>query len=176
MFSIRQDMAGNISLDTTGVAGSSSDHGHIALFTLITAPVLRSVDPIQVTLFFKERETYELEIEKKQSEVRTWQMTPYTASIHRSLLKRLIFMGHFDEFDREATVDSLRSEHIKEYLLGLVQNKDTLHDPAQIRKAMEGLRFPSETTASAARITTYCADVFESLKVIGYGSFKSDSP
>lgn len=99
-------------------------------------------------------------------------MTPYTASIHRSLLKHHVFMGNFDDIDSEGTVESLTSEQIKGYLLVFIRNEDTWHDRAQIREAMEGLTFPTEFTDPASRITTYCADKFERLDAIDYGSFQ----
>lgn len=56
-------------------AGAASEHAQIALFTPIAAPILRSVDPIQVAKFFKERERYELEVESKQLELPSLQVT-----------------------------------------------------------------------------------------------------
>lgn len=56
-------------------------------------------------------------IKGKQLEVPKVLMTPYTASIVRSLLKHLQIMGTREEIDREAKVHSLTSEQIKQYLL-----------------------------------------------------------
>lgn len=101
---------------TTGAAGSSSNHGQIAHFTSVLAPVLRLVDPIQVAKFVKKREIYELEIKSKQPEVTALRMTPYRDSIDRSLIWHLVFMCYVDDIP-EATVDSLTIEHVKEYLI-----------------------------------------------------------
>lgn len=40
---------------------------------------------------------------------------------------------------------------------------------------MKEVRSPSIFKDSAARMTTYCADVFERLDEIGYGNFTSDN-
>lgn len=55
--------------DKGGQAGAASEHAQIALFNLIAAPILRSVDPIQVQTFFKECDRCELEVQRKQEEV-----------------------------------------------------------------------------------------------------------
>ena len=69
-----------------------------ALFTPISAPILRSVDPVEIARFIKERDRYEVEIESKQGELPNLKLLPYQASIDRSLLKKLLFMGDFEDF------------------------------------------------------------------------------
>ena len=66
----------------------------VSVFAPIAAPVLRSVDPVQVASFLKERERYELEILSKQADLPNLKALPYTASIDRTLLKSLFFMGN----------------------------------------------------------------------------------
>lgn len=156
-------------------AGSSSTHARVALFTPISAPILRSIEPVQVARFLKERERYELEVQSKQTEMPSLLITPYTASVDRSLLKHLLFMGSFDEIAPDATVESLTNEQIKSYLDSLVQNKDA-YEPARLREALAGLSFPVKITDPTARIMTYCADAFERLDAVGYGDFKSENP
>lgn len=166
-------MAGNEGMQP---AGAASEHARVALFTPISAPILRSIDPQQVAKFFKERERYELEVECKQAEIPSLQETPYTASIDRSLLKHLVFMGSFDDVDPNITYETVTSENIKDYLKNLVKNTDKLYDPTRLRDAMAGLKFPGSIRDPAARIITYCADVFERLDAVGYGEFKTENP
>lgn len=157
-------------------AGSALEHASVALFAPITAPVLRSVDPQQVAKFLKERERYELEVEAKQAEVPALTLVPYTASIDRTLLKHLVFMGAFDEIQENATVETLSDVHIKTYIDSLVTTSEDEVDPSRIREALKGLKFPVKIASPSARIMTYCADVFERLDAVGYGDFKTNNP
>lgn len=47
-------------------------------------------------------------------------------------------MRIFDDSDSEATVELLTCKQSKQYLLGIVQNSNQLHDPAQLRETMLG--------------------------------------
>ena len=101
--------------------------GTISLFAPITAPVLRSVDPVQVVRFLKERERYELEIESKQAEVPSLKVLPFTASVDRSLLKNLFYMGKFDDHAPDAaTFSDLTSNQIKAYIDSIVARPTTV--------------------------------------------------
>lgn len=48
-------------------AGFALEHASFALLTPISAPILRSIDPQHVVKFLKECESYDLEVEAKQS-------------------------------------------------------------------------------------------------------------
>lgn len=152
----------------------------MALFTPISASVFRSEDPLQVANVFKQYERYKLEVSSKQVEMPSLQSTPCTASVDRSLLKHLIFMGNFDDVTLDATIGSLTGENIKDYLLSLINNKgnkeDQVYDPVRLCEAMAGLKFPSNIVDPAARITAYCADISERLDAIGYWKFKAENP
>lgn len=78
--------------------------------------------------------------------------------------------------DPEATEESLMDQYINPYLLRLVHQRNQSHDPVLLREAMNQLEFPSYTTYPNARITTYCAEIFERLDAIGYGEFKTKNP
>lgn len=79
--------------------------------------MLSSVDPIDVARFHKEQEKYELEIPSKHVDVPFLKPIPYSASIDRSLLNNLFFMGKFDFIVSEATeVTGLNVVHIKAYI------------------------------------------------------------
>lgn len=103
-------------------------------------------------------------------------MTPYMASIDRSLFKHMVFMGGSDQINPEATPESLTPEQIKGYLLEQVQQKNAPPDLRHSWEAMKGLKFPCSIMDPAALITTYCADVFKSLDAIGYSEFRSENP
>lgn len=49
------------------VTSAAGEHAGVSvtLFSPIAAPILRSVDPVKLTLFLKDRERYELEIVAK---------------------------------------------------------------------------------------------------------------
>lgn len=70
----------------SALAGMSTDRpssdgtaAGVSLCTPIAAPVLRSVDPVKVARFLKERERYALQVP-------TLKVVLYTASIDRTLL------------------------------------------------------------------------------------------
>lgn len=125
---------------------------------------------------FKERDRYELEVESKKAEVPSLQVTPYKASAHHLLLKHLEFMSCFDGLAPEVTFNTLTSDNIEKYLKSLVKNTDQVYDPTQLRDTMVGLKFPVSIRVPAARITTYCADVFERLDSIDCDDFNTENP
>lgn len=100
-------------------------------------------------------------MESKRSKMQSLQLTPYTTRIDRSLLKDLVLMRHFEDIATDETVDTLTRADIKTYLLSLVKPKDQERDPKHLREGMAGCRFPASIGSPSARITTYCADLFE---------------
>lgn len=100
-----QKMAEHDVPGSSSTGGSATENAPVALFTLISPPILRSIDSIQESKVFKVRERYELEVASKQSEIRTLQTAPYTESIDWSLLKHLVYMGSFDDPDPKATAE-----------------------------------------------------------------------
>lgn len=148
------------------------------IFDPIAAPILGGVDPVLVARFLKERERYELEILAKQDEVPTLKMLPYNASIDRTLLKSLFYMGKFDKFAADATsVTDLTDDEIKAYIEFIVARSDTAaFDPSIIESALSGFVMQTKITDADARITTYCAEFFERLESVGCGSIPEDNP
>ncbi len=147
------------------------------LFAPIAAPVLRSVDPVEAARFVRERERYELEITSKQVEMPTLKVLPYTASVDRTLLKSLFYMGKFDEIAKDATnVADLTDTHIETYVKALVTRPDTASfNPTIIKSALVGFAMPKIVDADD-RITTYWADFFERLEGVGCSSFTENNP
>ena len=149
----------------------------VSVFAPIAAPVLCSVDPVQVARFLKERERYELEILSKQADLPNLTALPYTASIDRTLLKSLFFMGKFDNIAKGVeSASSLNNKHIKTYVQSLVSRTDKTLDHVAIEKVLADLSMPMEIADADARITTYCADFFERLESIGCGDFREQNP
>ncbi|MEM1369510.1 MAG: hypothetical protein AAGG02_16175 [Cyanobacteria bacterium P01_H01_bin.15] len=156
-------------------SGSSSHStGAAAIFTPISAPILKSVDPIDVAAFLKERERDEVEITAKKGELPSLSMLPYSASIDRSLLKSLFFMGKFDTIAPKVTeAKDLSDTHIQMYITSIVSSTTREGvDPSVIDQALASLEIPTTIKDPAARITQYCADSFERLEAIGYGDFR----
>ena len=147
-----------------------------ALFTPISPPILRSIDPVEVANFLKERERYEAEVESKRSELPSLKSLPYKASIDRALLKHLLFMQKLDKYAPEATIENLTDEQLQAYLTSLVQRAHTGYEPELIESAIASLSWPDTIIDPDARVTTYCSNFFERLDSVGCGNFKIDNP
>lgn len=142
---------------------STTANAIVAVFTPITQPVLRSVDPVLVANLLKERERYELKVKGKQSEVPTLAIGTWASSIDRSLLKNLVYMGKFATI-APAIADPLllQESHIEKYVKSLVsRNSNSTFEPAVIESALQSLKFPSHIADADARITLYCNELFE---------------
>lgn len=85
-------------------------------------------------------------------------------------------MGNFDDVGPDVNFENLTSENIEQYLRSLVLNKHQIYDPTGLREAMAGLKFLIRIHDPPARITTYCADIFERLDAVVYGEFKTENP
>lgn len=122
----------------------------------IFAPVLRSVGAVEIAHFFKERESYKFEIKSKQAELRFLKSLSYSASIDRSLLENLFFMGKLVDLAPDAnSVKDLSDEVINNFIEAIVkcQDADTV-DPAAIEKALFGFEMPMYILDSDACITS----------------------
>jgi len=152
-------------------ASASATSASVPVFAPIAAPILRSVDTIKVARFLKERERYEIEISAKQAEAPSLKTLPYSASIDRTLLKSLFYMGKFDTVAPDAaTFKDLTDDQIKSYINSLVTRSDTVaFDPTVIEAALSDFTMPTKVLDADARITTYCADFFERLEGVGCG-------
>lgn len=135
---------------------------------------MRSVDPVQVTRFLKERERYELEVKTKKAEIPTLTALPYSASIDRSLLKNLVFMGKFDAIAEDIdSADELTDQQIETFIASFIKRSSTTDiDPNVIDKALEGFGMPMKISNAEARITQFCSDFFDRLENARYGNFR----
>lgn len=112
----------------------------------------------------------------KKAELPSLQVTPYSTSIDQSLLKKLIFMRASEDMKSDATLETVMDEDIENLIRSFTSNESDEVDPALLREAMRGCKFPVQIIGSSTRITTYCADVFNRLEAAGFGDFKSDNP
>lgn len=148
------------------------------LFTPISAPILRSVDPVQVSHLLKERERYEVEVNAKKGEIRTISHLPYTASIDGSLLKSLFYMGKFDMWaPKETNTLQITNQNIKYYVQSIISTvRGTTIDPSVIEKTFLYLSMPLYIADPKARITHFFAEFFECLEAVGCGYFRKTNP
>ena len=103
-------------------------------------------------MFPQERERYELEILSKQAGLPNLKALPYTASIDRTLLKSLFFMGKFDNIAKGVvSASSLTDEHMKTYVQSLVSRTDKTIDHVAIEKVLADLAMPMEIADAGAR-------------------------
>ncbi|CAN8061403.1 unnamed protein product [Agarophyton chilense] len=126
----------------------------------------------KVARFLKERERYELEVTAKQSQVLSLEVLPYKASVDRSLLKSLHYMGKFEKLAPNAqSFKDLTDEVIKTFVESLVKRTESdAFDPTIIESALNGFLMPTKVFDPEARITTYCADFLERLESVGCGT------
>lgn len=146
-----------------------------AIFTPVASPILKSVDPVVASIFLRERERYETEVQSKQLDAPSLTQTPLVAAVDRGLLKNLIFMGNFDFINENITLDNITDDHVKTFITSLVSKGDEEYDPTRIEQALSTLSFPNHVADAEARITTYCSMFFDKLESVGYGEFKSDN-
>jgi len=133
--------------------GASASSGSVAVFAPVAAPILRSLEPIDVAKFLKERERYEVEIEAKKADLPSLKPLPYTASIDRSLLKQVFVIGKLDTIAPDAvTISDLTDDNIKAYIKSLIVAPGTSKaDPTVIKKALQGFSMPMNIEDADAR-------------------------
>lgn len=147
----------------------------VSLFAPKSHSVLTSIDPVKVSFFVKERERYELEIEQKKTKLPTLTVAPFTASIDRTLLKQLVFLGEFDEIALNKSAEELSFKEIKQFVDGIVRKLSSGFDPQCIEKALKGLQMPMHIADPHARVLHFASCFFEQLKQIGYGEFCTEN-
>ena len=148
--------------------GSSADDitnttATVPLFKPVSHPVLKSVDPVQVSLFLKAREQYEQDVSEKQKELPTLTLAPYTSCIDRTLLKHMVLLGEFDKIAPDKTAAQLESANIKKFIEGLVKKPESGYDPQCIDRALKGFRMPMHIADPSARVLHFASGFFERL-------------
>lgn len=134
----------------------------LPVFTPITAPILMSIDPMNVVYFLRERDRYELEVKLKAAEVPSLKVAPFNVSIDRALLKQLLFMKKIRHVAPRATMEKVTSEQIVVYLRSTVCIRNCVN-PDSIEKALAQLRWLSQIDDSDGQVTQYCANFLERL-------------
>jgi len=152
----------------TDTAAASSTPS-VPVFVPVAAPFLTSVDPVDVAVFLKKRESYEREVKSKQAEIPTMTVRPWTASIDLSLLQDLHFMGKFDTIAPSVNeADNLTDEHIKKFITSLVtRSEDSIINPGVIKAALSGLQMPMKIADPDARIPTTALISSTASRVLG---------
>ncbi len=138
--------------------------------------MLRSMDPVKVAAFLKERELYEIEVGEKRKEIPTLTVAPYTVSVDRTLLKNMCFLRRFENIAPGLTYDKLTSNHIRTFIENIVKKDVTNFDHNIVEKALSGLRMTMHIFDPEARVLHFVNDFFERLDGIGYGTFKEKNP
>lgn len=70
---------------------------YIQVFSPVSPPILRSVDPTKVHFSLKEWERYENEVACKRLELPSLTRLPYKAIIDRVLLQNVMSMGELED-------------------------------------------------------------------------------
>lgn len=153
-------------------------NGYVPFFAPITAPILCSVDAVEVARFLKERKRYGIESIAKQAEAPSLRTLLSSASIDRTLLKSVIYIRKFDKIAREAaSAKTPNDEHIKTYVKSLVLRSDlAVVDPSIIKSPLSDFSMSTRILDAEERITTYCTDYFKRLESVGCRSTIESSP
>lgn len=150
--------------------------GTVAVFTQISALVLRSFDPVRVAQLLNKRERYEIEIESKRLEFPSLKPVRPTASIDRSLLRSLIYMGDLETFAFGATAKTVTDQQLEMYIKSVSARDGSDYEPSVITSALKELKYPTDISNAPARITTYCAKFFYIPESVGYEDFRDENP
>lgn len=134
---------------------------------------MRSLDPVKISSFIKERERYDLTIAEKKAELHTLTAAPYTVCIDRALLRNMHFLGEIDAIAPNVSVEQLTSDHINNFIHGLAKKPSSGYDPKSIDNALNGLSMLNHIADAQARILHFANDFVERLEAIGQGSLKS---
>ena len=164
----------------SAAAGAASDHdgteSSVPVFQPISHPVLRSVDPVKVSQFLRDRERYEIEVQERKKEVPTLTTASSRVSVDPGMLRRMHFLGKFKSISPNTAVSDLTSNEIETWVRGMVKNDEKNYDPAIIEKALATLRVPMSIADLEARMMEYCNYFFTRLEYVGYKNFKDDNP
>lgn len=154
-----------------------SQRNTVSVFAPISHPVLRTVDPVKVARFVKEREQYETEVEEKSKEVPNLTKASYKVSVDKSLLETMLFLGKFDSIAPDATsVSDLTDDNIKSLIQSIVTKDDSTFDPKVVDQALSNVAMSMEIADAEARVFQLVHTVFDRLDGVGYGKFKESNP
>lgn len=148
----------------------------ISLFTPISAPILRSVDPAEMAKLLKERERYELEVKSKQSEIPSLKVLPYKASTDHQLRNDLVFTRICDELASDTEAKNLTDGHIEQFAKYIIEKEGVICNYTVLEKALKFLRRRMNINNADVRITQFCCEFFNRLNAVGYEKFRKENP
>lgn len=172
----RDDSLNRTMASTNG--STSQNTATVSVFAPLSVPTLRSVDSVQIARFLNERERYEVGIDAKQLEMSALEVELRTASIDRSLLKNLIFIGNLKMTAEGVPEDKkLTHSHVKEDIDTLLKKSISAEIvPSVIELASEGFSIHSHILVDDALITHICANLLEDLENAICGLFRNLNP
>ena len=158
-------------------ASFSQEHvGSSAIFTPLTATILRDIAPAAVAKFLRARERYVMEVEARQVDCPSLKAASLLLSVDRTLLKSLFFTDEFEKINKRLTIDTLKETHLEKYLDTLVSAPQGVFDRATINQALQGLRMPMHVMQPEARVQKYFNDFYRRLDEVGCSSFLTENP
>lgn len=107
--------------------------GAVTVFAPISHPVLKSVNPVSVSTFLRERERYEKQVDEKRAELPTLTPAEYKVSIDMGLLETMVFLGKFDSIAPETKDTDLTSQHIKTFIENLIKSWSAGFQPSVVQ-------------------------------------------
>lgn len=142
------------------LAAVAAPPGSMSTFVPAVPRILCSVDPSKTAHFLKKREQNVMKIFAKRAKVPSLGSVPYTASIHRTLLKSLFLTSKLELFgSNAATVEILTDADMKACIISTDFGTDkTSRDTPFIESVLSGFAMPTKILNAEARVTTFCAD------------------
>lgn len=93
-------------------------------------------------------------MKSKQADADSLQLTPYKASIDRSLPKHVMFIGCSGDADPESMAEFPSDKQIEDCFLWIFHESNHLQNPARLLEAMDGLKFLAHVTDYSMRSRT----------------------
>jgi len=146
------------------------------LFSPISHPVLRSIDPEKVAQFLRDREKYENEVTEKKKENPSITKASYKICVEPGLLRNMHFLGELEAVAPGKSVSNLTSTDIMKWIKSLVVQEESDFDRDVIERVLKGLKVNMKIGNGRARILQYSCDLFNRLESVGYGAFKEKNP
>lgn len=90
---------------------------------------------IEFARFLKKRERFKLELKLKTAKLPSLKAIGYIVSIHRSLLRGLMYMRDLEPFFPRANTKKVTDSLLEAYTCSLVSRRDADYDPPVISRA-----------------------------------------